>query len=67
MWLYVKSLEEKVETLSKQLDEKKKADELTEFERMRREAKDEAAKGRGGERGHPPPETDFIGESCREG
>lgn len=41
----MKSLEEKVETLSKQLDEKKKADELTEFERMRREAKDEAAKG----------------------
>ncbi len=40
-------LEEKVEVLSQQLAEKKKADEVTEYERMKREAKDEAVKGVG--------------------
>ncbi len=40
-------LEQKVEILSKQLTEKKKADETSEFERVKREAKDEAVKGVG--------------------
>lgn len=38
-------MEEKIDLLSKQLTEKKKEDEVTEFERIKREARDEAAKG----------------------
>ena len=38
-------MQEKVDGLSKKFDEKKKSDELGELERVRREAKEEAAKG----------------------
>lgn len=38
-------MEEKLESLSKKLEEKKKADEVAELDRIRREAKEEAAKG----------------------
>ena len=43
-YIFVKKLETKLELLSKKLDEKKNADELAEFERVRREGKEEAAK-----------------------
>lgn len=38
-------MEEKVKALSKQLEEKKKEDELSDLKRIKREARDEAAKG----------------------
>ena len=41
----MQKLEAKLEILAKKLEEKKSADELAEFERVRREAKEEAAKG----------------------